>query len=99
MSDDDLDTSRIIFKSNHQNHLNDVDNEEAALHEWHFLSGNRSREVSSTRRKLQIHDSSFPQSTVRSLPKNISKAWNNCETLKKSKSLKKLKNLKRFLEP
>jgi hypothetical protein len=51
ISDDDLDTNRIIIKSNHgnttnTNHhnsaldiLNDLDNEEAALHEFDFLTG------------------------------------------------------------
>lgn len=43
-SDDDIDTSRIMIKSNNggtTNHdtLNDLDSEEAALHEFDFLSG------------------------------------------------------------
>jgi len=47
ISDDDLDTNRIIIKSNngnttntnHLDTLNDLDNEEAALHEFDFLTG------------------------------------------------------------
>lgn len=47
-SDDDIDTSRIISKPNNGNSthhnsgldtLNDLDSEEAALHEFDFLSG------------------------------------------------------------
>ncbi len=47
-SDDDIDTSRIIIKPNNgntTNHnsaldtLNDLDSEEAALHEFDFLTG------------------------------------------------------------
>ncbi len=38
-SDDDLDTNAIIMKANHQNTANDLDNEEAVLHEFDFLSG------------------------------------------------------------
>jgi len=48
ISDDDLDTNRIIIKSNNGNTINtnhaldtfnDLDNEEAALHEFDFLTG------------------------------------------------------------
>ena len=38
-SDDDLDTNRNHGPTNHQTTLNDLDNEESALHEFDFLSG------------------------------------------------------------
>ena len=59
ISDDDLDTNRVIIKSNNgnttnTNHhdsaldiLNDFDNEEAALHEFDFLTGDAAAAVSS----------------------------------------------------
>ncbi len=60
ISDDDLDTNRIIIKSNHgitnhQNALNDLDNEEAALHEFDFLSGDTAAAAATTTtgRKIQ----------------------------------------------
>lgn len=59
ISDDDLDTNRIIIKSNNgnTNHnsaldtLNDLDNEEAALHEFDFLSHDN---AATTSRKIEF---------------------------------------------
>jgi hypothetical protein len=54
-SDDEIDTSRIITKSNNSNTtnhnsgldtLNDLDNEESALHEFDFLTGDAATSAS-----------------------------------------------------
>ncbi len=62
ISDDDLDTNRIIIKSNNGNTINtnhhnsvldtfnDLDNEEAALHEFDFLTGDTAASATTGRR-------------------------------------------------